>query len=62
MDAKNQFEALNKETLKKLEDYMEAKKSAGNVHSQKIDSAKEKWQIAWNEFLETLLTLEKLEI
>ncbi len=56
------LEELNKEALEKLEEYMKAKGEAGTVHHEKIHTAKEKWQAAWNEFLETLVVLEKLEI
>ena len=62
MEHKKQLEELNKETLKKLEEYMKDKGKAAAEHHEKITSAKEKWQTAWNEFLETLLVLEKLEI
>ncbi|MEO6671123.1 MAG: hypothetical protein ABIN36_16695 [Ferruginibacter sp.] len=61
MDTKTQFDDLNKETLTRLEAYLEAKKDK-NIDHHKIHTAKDKWQIAWNEFLETLLALEKLEI
>ena len=62
MENKERLDELNKETLKKLEAYMKTKGPATNEHQQKIDLAKDKWQSAWNEFLETLLVLEKIEI
>lgn len=62
MEHKKQLEALNKEALEKLEDYIKTKGEAGAEHHEKINTAREKWQQAWNEFLETLLVLEKLEI
>lgn len=31
-------------------------------HAEKVEQARQKWQAAWNEFLETLLVLERLEI
>jgi hypothetical protein len=62
MEHTKRLEELNAETLKKLEEYMQAKGSGGNEHHDKINTAKDKWQAAWNEFLETLVVLEKLEI
>jgi hypothetical protein len=62
MEHTKHLEELNKETLAKLEEYMKTKRTAGTEHDEKISTAKEKWQAAWNEFLETLLALEKLEI
>lgn len=62
MDSRNHLEEIHQETLKKLDSYMESKKSTDSLHTEKLNSAKEKWQVAWNEFLETLLALEKLEI
>lgn len=62
MEQKKQLEELNKATLDKLDEYVKSKGIAGDEHQEKISSAKEKWQTAWNEFLETLMVLEKLEI
>jgi hypothetical protein len=62
MEHTKHLEELNKETLAKLEEYMKTKGTGGTENDEKISTAKEKWQAAWNEFLETLLVLEKLEI
>lgn len=62
MEQKQRLEELNKATLEKLDEYMKAKGEAGAEHHEKINNAKDKWQLAWNEFLETLLILEKIEI
>lgn len=62
MEHKKQLEDLNKEALEKLEEYMKTKGEALTEHHEKIGAAKDKWQLAWNEFLETLLVLEKIEI
>jgi hypothetical protein len=62
MDHKNKLEALNKEALEKLEDYMKDKSGAGGEEHDKVHSAKDEWQVAWNKLMETLLVLEKLEI
>ncbi|MFT3912372.1 MAG: hypothetical protein QM737_23295 [Ferruginibacter sp.] len=62
MENKKHLDELNKGTLKKLEAYMKTKGPAINEHQEKINAAKDKWQSAWNEFLETLLVLEKIEI
>ena len=62
MENKKSLEELNKEALEKFDAYMKAKGAAGAEHHEKINAAKDKWQTAWNEFLETLLVLERLEI
>ena len=62
MEHKKRLEELNKEALEKLEEYIAAKGAAAGEHHETIGVAKDKWQKAWNEFLETLLVLEKLEI
>ncbi len=62
MEKTNQLNELNKDVLEKSEAYISSKTGAGDEHHEKIKTAKDKWQAAWNEFLETLLVLEKLEI
>lgn len=62
MDDKNKLEELNKEALEKLENYMKEKGTSGSEEHEKVHSAKEEWQLAWNKLMETLLVLEKLEI
>ncbi len=62
MDHKNKLEELNKEALEKLEAYMKEKGSEEGTDHDKVHSAKDEWQLAWNKLMETLLVLEKLEI
>ena len=62
MDHKNKLQELNKETLQRLEDYMKEKGSKEGEHHDKVHSAKDEWQVAWNKLMETLLVLERLEI
>ncbi len=62
MEHRKHLESLNKQALEKLEEYMKEKNMTDKEKNEKIDTAKEKWQAAWNEFLETLLVLERLEI
>lgn len=62
MEHTKRLEELNKESLERLEEYMKTKGAAGEEQHKKIDAAKDKWQASWNEFLETLVVLEKLEI
>ena len=63
MDTKNKLKELNREALEKVENYMKEKESERSAdHHEKIHSAKEEWQMAWNKLMETLLILEKIEI
>lgn len=62
MEQKKHLEEINKEALKKIEELIQSKGETSAEHKEKVAAAKDKWQTAWNEFLETLVVLEKLEI
>ena len=62
MEHKEKLEELNKESLAKVDEYLKSKGEIANEHHEKITQAKKEWQVAWNNFLETLLMLEQLEI
>jgi hypothetical protein len=63
MDHKKELEKLNKRSLERFEKYMASSKDRFKEEEhQKITTAKEEWQIAWNKFMETLMMLERLEI
>lgn len=62
MEHKQRLEELNNEALQKIEELIKTKGDAAAEHKEKIGTAKDKWQAAWNEFLETLAVLERLEI
>lgn len=62
MEHTKQLEELNKEVLEKLDEYIKARGEVADIHSEKIGEAKDRWQSAWNEFLETLVVLQKVEI
>ncbi len=62
MDHKIKLEELNKEALEKLEAYMQEKAATSDENQEKVKSAKDEWQVAWNKLMETLLVLERLEI
>jgi hypothetical protein len=62
MDHKATLEELNKASLLKLEEYMKAKAALKEEDHQKVHKAKEDWQYAWNQLMESLLVLERLEI
>ena len=62
MEHTKKLEELNKEVLAKLDEYIKARGEVAEEHNEKIGTAKDKWQSAWNEFLETLVVLQKVEI
>jgi hypothetical protein len=62
MDHKTTLEEMNKASLLKLEEFMKAKSALKEEDHQKVHKAKEDWQYAWNQLMETLVVLERLEI
>lgn len=62
MEHRSRLEELNKESLLKLEEYMKAKQTLKDEDHEKLHKAKNDWQYAWNQLMETLLVLERLEI
>ena len=62
MEHTKRLEELNKEALEKLDEYIKSRGKVAEEHNEKIGTAKDKWQSAWNEFLETLVALQKVEI
>ena len=62
MDHKTKLEELNAESLSKLEEYLKSKSSLKDEHHEKVHKAKDDWQYAYNQLMETLLVLERLEI
>ena len=53
---------LHTQTVKGAEEIIGKIPAENKEHSEKVEQARQKWQAAWNEFLETLLVLERLEI
>ena len=62
MDHKIKLEELNKEALEKLEAFMKERAETSEADHEKLNTAKNEWQLAWNKLMETLLVLERLEI
>ena len=62
MEHKKRLEELNKESLQKFEEYINAKKELRKEDQQKVHQAKDEWQAAWAKLMEALLVLERLEI
>jgi hypothetical protein len=62
MDHKQKLEELNKESLKQFEEYLKTKNRLKKEHHEKLDTAKEEWQVAWAKFMEALMVMERLEI
>ncbi|MBS1620277.1 MAG: hypothetical protein JST10_15430 [Bacteroidetes bacterium] len=63
MEQKEKLQELNKESLEKLDAYLNSKKQSLNPEDhEKLHQAKEEWQKAWAKLMETLMVLERLEI
>jgi hypothetical protein len=62
MEHKEHLADLHKQALAKAEDYLKTKEGLKDEDKEKLHTAKEEWQAAWNKFLETLVYLERLEI
>ena len=62
MEHTNKLEALNKESLEKLEAYLKAKGELNKEHHEQLHTAKDEWQLAWIKLREVLMVLERIEI
>lgn len=63
MEFKKKLEEMHVEFLEKMEDYLQTKKDTLKEEDhQKLHTAKEEWQIAWEKIKEVLMTLERIEI
>lgn len=62
MEHTNKLEALNKESLEKLEAYLKAKGELKKEHHEQLHNAKDEWQLAWIKLREVLMVLERIEI
>ena len=56
------LEDLNKKSLEKIDEYLKTKDRLPQKHHEKVNDAKNKWQSAWVELMNTLMFLERLEI
>jgi hypothetical protein len=62
MEHKKKLEELNKESLKKFDEYLQSRASLKKEDHARLHEAKEEWQVAWNKLMEALMVLERLEI
>jgi hypothetical protein len=62
MEHKKRLEELNKESLEKLGEYLKTKETLLQEDHEKVNKAKEEWQVAWSKLMEALMVLERLEI
>jgi len=62
MEHKKRLEELNQESLQKLGEYLKTKETLLEEDHEKVNKAKEEWQLAWNKLMEALIVLERLEI
>jgi hypothetical protein len=62
MDHKKDLEEMNRSALERFDAYAKQKEHLADEHKKKLHDAKDKWQAAWAELMETLLVLERIEI
>ena len=63
MEHKKILEDLNKQSLEKIEEYMKSKGDKLRLEEHdKLNEAKDKWQSSWNDFMDILMYLERIEI
>jgi hypothetical protein len=62
MDHKEKMIDLHKAAVEQLEAYLKMKGELKENDHEKLRSARENWATAWNELMETLMVLERLEI
>jgi len=62
MDHKNKLTDLHKESLERLEQYVDSNALLEPSEKKKIQDAKNEWQAAWVNLQEALVILEKIEI
>lgn len=62
MEHKKKLEELHNESLLKLDEYVKSKGTLKEEHHEKVHTAKEEWQLAWNKMMEALMILERIEI
>lgn len=62
MDHKEKLNELHKAAVEQLESYLKMKGELKQDDHEKVNTAKENWSAAYNELMQTLLVLEKLEI
>jgi hypothetical protein len=62
MEHKKKLEELHQESLQKLEEFVQTKKTLKKEDHENLHRAKEEWQVAWSKLMEALLVMERLEI
>jgi len=61
-DHQKELKELHTRSIDKFNEYLSSKKTLKKEDHQKLQQQRDKWHEAWNELMETLLTLERIEI
>lgn len=61
-DHQKELKELHDKSIAKFNEYISSKKTLKKEAHKKLQQQRDKWQDAWNELMETLLTLERIEI
>ncbi|HET6996920.1 MAG TPA: hypothetical protein VFI06_18125 [Chitinophagaceae bacterium] len=62
MEHKKRLEELNKESLQRIDEYVNTKGTLKEEDHARLHKAKDEWQVAWNKLMEAMMVLERLEI
>jgi hypothetical protein len=61
-DHQKELKELHDKSIAKFNEYISSKKTLKKDAHKKLQQQRDKWQEAWSELMETLLTLERIEI
>jgi hypothetical protein len=61
-DHPKELKELHNKSIDKFNEYINSKTTLKKGDHKKLQLQRDKWQDAWNEMMETLLVLERIEI
>ena len=61
-DHQKELKELHDKSIATFNEYLSSKKTLKKDANEKLQQQRDRWHDAWNELMETLLTLERIEI